>query len=549
MLEQQKAEKQQLEERIQQMSSQLFGCQKEQLPCECAARLSELERERVTIEEDKAQVGRYKQLLLKQRDIMIALTQRLHERDETIIGLQGELDARDRRIAELEEAAEERVMNAQQPRTGLPPQASASAGSGGHFPWELHNTPKAVAAVPPQAMKPPLVPMPGADAPVSASGAVARNIGSGLGPKSRGGPGGLGNLGDLSASVPSTPSSHSHSCAMFAGSPVVGATQHGPPSVGRRADSPAFPSCREGSVAHTPEGSRGSTPQQEPRGRPPRCTREQGSPGRVAAPPQLRAASLPGERPTPHRPPSARQNSGIRTPTPLVGAVASSALPSPKLSSPSHGSLNGAQGIQPSPKLSNPTSGNMNGTASVCNDFQMSNAVGGNAGAGAAPAKELLAGLSASANAAGASALLSALGMRHSASAGRLSPGSAGGSVQSAVLSGAPPSVVPPLVPPMPCSNSVANVAAVPTVTSAVAAVPPTRPAIASQGPVAATDGSRAQADGASRSDVNPGSGNGGLGSNYAALMLREEAQRSVDALLARRRAELRRSSGSSTPG
>ena len=35
-----------------------------------------------------SQVDRYKQLLLKQRDIMIALTQRLNERDEQIMALQ-----------------------------------------------------------------------------------------------------------------------------------------------------------------------------------------------------------------------------------------------------------------------------------------------------------------------------------------------------------------------------------------------------------------------------------------------------------------------------
>ena len=40
-----------------------------------------------------AQVDRYKQLLLKQRDIMILLTQRLNERDEQIVALQDELDA------------------------------------------------------------------------------------------------------------------------------------------------------------------------------------------------------------------------------------------------------------------------------------------------------------------------------------------------------------------------------------------------------------------------------------------------------------------------
>jgi hypothetical protein len=41
------------------------------------------------------QVDRYKQLLLKQRDIMIALTARLNERDEQILTLQEELGAYD----------------------------------------------------------------------------------------------------------------------------------------------------------------------------------------------------------------------------------------------------------------------------------------------------------------------------------------------------------------------------------------------------------------------------------------------------------------------
>lgn len=48
-------------------------------------KMQEIEKERIQIEEDKQQVDRYKQLLLKQRDIMIALTSRLNERDETII--------------------------------------------------------------------------------------------------------------------------------------------------------------------------------------------------------------------------------------------------------------------------------------------------------------------------------------------------------------------------------------------------------------------------------------------------------------------------------
>lgn len=51
------------------------------------ARFKELE-EREFVEADRAQVDRYKKLLLKQRDIMIALTARLNERDEQIITLQ-----------------------------------------------------------------------------------------------------------------------------------------------------------------------------------------------------------------------------------------------------------------------------------------------------------------------------------------------------------------------------------------------------------------------------------------------------------------------------
>ena len=65
-----------------------------------AAKLAELEKERESIEEEKAQVERYKQLLLKQRDIMIALTQRLNERDEQIVELQEELDAYDQKLDE-----------------------------------------------------------------------------------------------------------------------------------------------------------------------------------------------------------------------------------------------------------------------------------------------------------------------------------------------------------------------------------------------------------------------------------------------------------------
>lgn len=72
-------------------------------------RLADLEKERESMEEEKAQVDRYKQLLLKQRDIMIALTTRLNERDEQIMALQDELDAYDKHQKELEEKLDERT--------------------------------------------------------------------------------------------------------------------------------------------------------------------------------------------------------------------------------------------------------------------------------------------------------------------------------------------------------------------------------------------------------------------------------------------------------
>ena len=77
-------------------------------------RLAEVEKERVQVEEERAQVDRYKQLLLKQRDIMIALTSRLNERDETIIQLQEELDAYDRIHKETEQVIEVKQLRVQE---------------------------------------------------------------------------------------------------------------------------------------------------------------------------------------------------------------------------------------------------------------------------------------------------------------------------------------------------------------------------------------------------------------------------------------------------
>ena len=69
----------------------------------------ELERERQQLEDDKVHVERYKHLLLKQRDIMIGLTSRLNERDETIINLQCELDRVEQMKGDLNQKAVSRI--------------------------------------------------------------------------------------------------------------------------------------------------------------------------------------------------------------------------------------------------------------------------------------------------------------------------------------------------------------------------------------------------------------------------------------------------------
>lgn len=107
-----KQEKIKLEHKIKELASQLLigGKQIEDTPQfqnaleakhkiireEYEGKLQEIEKERQMIEADKAQVDRYKQLLLKQRDIMLALTARINERDDTIIQLQEEMDALER---------------------------------------------------------------------------------------------------------------------------------------------------------------------------------------------------------------------------------------------------------------------------------------------------------------------------------------------------------------------------------------------------------------------------------------------------------------------
>jgi hypothetical protein len=157
-------EKMRLEEKIKLMNSQMLtgGKKIEETPQFRVAlekkhkqirefydeKLKEIEQERNQIEEEKTQVDRYKQLLIKQRDIMIALTNRLNERDETIIQLQEELDAYDKIHRETEsniEAKAERILILQEfilengfeiPEGGETPEGEMEIASvmGRHYP-------------------------------------------------------------------------------------------------------------------------------------------------------------------------------------------------------------------------------------------------------------------------------------------------------------------------------------------------------------------------------------------------------------------------------
>jgi len=111
-----KREKRDLEQAIEAMQSQMLGGgdtpqframlqeEHERIRTEYEGKMRELEHDRQEAEEGRAQVGRYKAVLLKQRDIMIALTARLNERDETIIRMQEELKAYDKEYRRVEDA-------------------------------------------------------------------------------------------------------------------------------------------------------------------------------------------------------------------------------------------------------------------------------------------------------------------------------------------------------------------------------------------------------------------------------------------------------------
>mmetsp|Transcript_29960 Transcript_29960/g.52578 ORF Transcript_29960/g.52578 Transcript_29960/m.52578 type:complete len:556 (+) Transcript_29960:206-1873(+) len=123
-----KEAKKRLEEKIRQMNEQLLvggwsggpvretpafkvALQQEQARIRkmYQTKVAELEREREAMEEEKVQTDRYRQLLLKQRDVMIQLTARLNERDQSIMVLQEELEAYDQHQRMMEDALDQKT--------------------------------------------------------------------------------------------------------------------------------------------------------------------------------------------------------------------------------------------------------------------------------------------------------------------------------------------------------------------------------------------------------------------------------------------------------
>jgi len=99
-LQAEKVAKSRLESRIEEMASQLLtgGVEIQNSPAfkialkqeqsrikkEYESKLADIEKDRESLNEEKAQTDRWKAVLSKQRDIMIQLTARLNERDQTV---------------------------------------------------------------------------------------------------------------------------------------------------------------------------------------------------------------------------------------------------------------------------------------------------------------------------------------------------------------------------------------------------------------------------------------------------------------------------------
>ena len=97
----------------------LLAQEQSRIKKEYEKRLAEMESERKTIAEDKAATEKLKGLLLKQRDVMIALTHRLGERDQEVLELQASLEATEKKLKETEDALDRRTAQMIRLRKGM----------------------------------------------------------------------------------------------------------------------------------------------------------------------------------------------------------------------------------------------------------------------------------------------------------------------------------------------------------------------------------------------------------------------------------------------
>ena len=87
----------------------LLAREQNRIKMEYEARLAEMENERNMIAEDKAATEKLKSLLLKQRDVMVALTKRLGERDQEVLELQASLEATEAKLKSAEDVLDKRT--------------------------------------------------------------------------------------------------------------------------------------------------------------------------------------------------------------------------------------------------------------------------------------------------------------------------------------------------------------------------------------------------------------------------------------------------------
>ena len=87
----------------------LLAREQNRIKMEYEARLAEMENERSMIAEDEAATEKLKSLLLKQRDVMVALTKRLGERDQEVFEIQASLEATEAKLKSAEDVLDKRT--------------------------------------------------------------------------------------------------------------------------------------------------------------------------------------------------------------------------------------------------------------------------------------------------------------------------------------------------------------------------------------------------------------------------------------------------------